>query len=80
VKTLPASGAVGTAVIVLGTDLTGTRRVAFGGTPATFSVVSATEITATVPAGALSGKVYVASPGGTLSSNQEFRVTSNSAN
>ena len=48
-----SSGRVGATVAILGTDLTGAGSVTFNGTAATFTVVSATEIRATVPAGAL---------------------------
>jgi len=75
VQTLPASGEVGAAVIILGTNLTGTTGVSFNGTAATFTVVSATEITTTVPAGATSGTVSVITPSGTLNSNKAFQVT-----
>jgi uncharacterized repeat protein (TIGR03803 family) len=75
VKTVPVAGTVGTAVTILGTDLTGATGVTFGGTAAPFTIVSPTEITATVPAGAETGKVQVVTPGGTLSSNVAFRVT-----
>ena len=61
----PASGPVGTAVVITGTNLTGTTAVSFNGTAATFAVNSATQITATVPAGATSGLVTVTTPGGT---------------
>jgi uncharacterized repeat protein (TIGR03803 family) len=74
VKTVPASGGIGTAVIILGTNLTGATNVKFNGTSATFSVVSSSEITATVPAGAATGEVDVETPGGKLSSNIQFTV------
>jgi hypothetical protein len=74
VAMLPASGPVGKAVIILGTDLTGATSVTFNGVAAKFSVASATEIKATVPAGATTGTVQVVTPGGTLSSNVQFRV------
>jgi uncharacterized repeat protein (TIGR03803 family) len=74
VETLPASGKVGTRVIILGTDLTGVTAVSFDGTPASFKVVSATEITTTVPTGAASGTVKVTTPNGTLLSNVKFLV------
>jgi hypothetical protein len=41
---------------------------------AAFTVKSATEITATVPASATTGTVKVVTTGGTLSSNVSFRV------
>ena len=74
VKTLPHSGMVGAAIIILGTDLTGTTSVSFNGTPAAFEVVSATQITTTVPAGATTGKIQVTTPGGPLFSGGPFLV------
>jgi len=74
VETLPASGKVGAAVNILGTNLTSATSVTFNGTPATFTVVSASEITTTVPTGATTGTVKVVTPGGTLSSNVNFTV------
>ncbi len=74
VEMLPLSAAAGSKVQVLGTDLTGTTTVSFNGTAAGFTVVSPTQITATVPAGATSGTVQVKTPGGILSSNTAFQV------
>lgn len=74
VKTLPAIRSVGQSVIILGTDLTGATSVTFNGTPATFTVVSATEITTKIPTGATSGTVVVTTPNGTLSSNVVFTI------
>ena len=74
VKTLPHSGMVGAAIIILGTDLTGTTSVSFNGTPAAFEVVSATQITTTVPAGATTGRIQVITPGGALFSGGPFLV------
>jgi len=74
VETLPTSGKVGAAVRVLGSDLTGSSGVSFNGVPATFTVVSPSEITATVPTGATTGTVLVNTPGSALSSNVPFRV------
>jgi hypothetical protein len=65
---------VGTAVKILGTKLTGASSVSFNGTAAVFKVLSSSEITTTVPAGATTGTVQVVRPGGTLSSNVNFRV------
>jgi uncharacterized repeat protein (TIGR03803 family) len=75
VKTLPTSGNVGSAVTILGTNLTGATSVTFNGTAATFTVVSKSEITTTVPTGATTGKVKVVTPSRTLTSNVNFRVT-----
>jgi uncharacterized repeat protein (TIGR03803 family) len=74
VKTLPTSGKVGSAVKILGTGLTGATKVTFNGTAAVFTVVSSSEITTTVPAGATTGKVAVITPSRTLSSNVAFGV------
>ena len=74
VKTAPNTGAAGTTVTILGTDLTGATSVSFHGTPAAFTVVSASEITTTVPTGATTGKVTVTTPSGTLLSNIAFVV------
>jgi uncharacterized repeat protein (TIGR03803 family) len=74
VETQTTSGKVGAAVKILGTDLTGATSVAFNGTTATFTVVSATEITATVPTGAATGFVTVTTPSGVLTSNRQFQV------
>jgi uncharacterized repeat protein (TIGR03803 family) len=75
VKTQPTSGKVGTTVRILGTSLTGATSVRFNGTPATFTVVAGSLITATVPAGATSGEVQVVtSSGKILSSNVTFQV------
>jgi uncharacterized repeat protein (TIGR03803 family) len=74
VETEPASGEVGKAVKILGTNLAGAIQVAFNGTPATFTVVSESLITTAVPLGATTGKVKVTLPHRTLSSNVPFRV------
>ncbi len=74
VETVPTVGKVGTAVRILGSGLTGSTSVSFNGTAATFTVVSATEITTSVPTGATTGKITVATPGGTLTSNVSFQV------
>ena len=57
VETQTTSGKVGAAVKILGTDLTGATSVSFNGTAATFTVISPSLITTTVPTGATSGKV-----------------------
>ena len=56
----PPSGPVGTQVTITGTSFTGATKVTFGGVKATtFSVDSDTQITATVPTGAKTGKIQV---------------------
>jgi uncharacterized repeat protein (TIGR03803 family) len=74
VETLPNLGKAGAVITILGTDLTGASGVTFNATAASFSVISASAIQATVPAGATTGVVQVTTPGGVLSSNGMFRV------
>jgi uncharacterized repeat protein (TIGR03803 family) len=74
VETLPDSGHAGAAIKILGTDLAGARTVTFNGAAAAFTIVSPTEIKATVPVGATSGSVKVTTPRGTLLSNVPFQV------
>ncbi len=71
----PAGGAPqGAAVTITGTGFTGATAVKFNGTTATFTVVSATQITTTVPATAISGALTVTTPGGTAAAPTPFRV------
>lgn len=74
VTTRPFYGAWGASIIILGNNLTGTTAVSFNDIAAKFTVVSSTEITATVPSGATTGKVQVTTPSGTLTSNVNFRA------
>jgi uncharacterized repeat protein (TIGR03803 family) len=75
VKTVPTAAKVGAAVKILGNNLTGSTSVSFNGTSAAFKIVSSSEISTTLPAGATTGTVQVTTPGGTLSSNVAFKVT-----
>jgi uncharacterized repeat protein (TIGR03803 family) len=71
----PSSGPVGTPVTVTGASFTQTRRVTFGGTEATsFTINSDTELTAILPAGAITGTIHVGTPGGTAVSTTTFTV------
>ncbi|MGO8797083.1 MAG: choice-of-anchor tandem repeat GloVer-containing protein [Candidatus Sulfotelmatobacter sp.] len=74
VKTQTTIGRVGSSVVILGMNLTGASSVTFNGTAAVFTVVSSSEITATVPTGATTGPVVVTTPGGALTSNVNFRI------
>lgn len=69
------SGKVGRTVEIIGQGFTGTTKVSFNGTPATFSVAADTFLTASVPTGATTGFVTVTTPGGVLKSNRKFLVT-----
>jgi hypothetical protein len=70
----PGSGTADSTVVITGTDLTGATAVTFNGTAATYTVDSATQITATVPAGATSGKIVVTAPTGSDTSAENFLV------
>jgi uncharacterized repeat protein (TIGR03803 family) len=74
VETIPAQGNVGTKVLILGNGLTGATSVTFHGVPATFKVISDTEMSATVPTGAITGAVIVTTPSASLESKVAFRV------
>lgn len=72
----PTSGPVGTPVVITGNTFAGATKVTFGGVKATvFSVDSDTQITATVPTGAKTGKIAVSTPSGSGKSAQKFTVT-----
>jgi uncharacterized repeat protein (TIGR03803 family) len=72
----PPSGPVGTSVTITGISLTQTTEVTFGGVKATtFTVNSDTQVTATVPTGAKTGKIGIMTPGGTATSATSFTVT-----
>jgi hypothetical protein len=70
----PESGHPGTSVTITGTTFVGVTGVTVDGIPASFKVKSATSLTATVPAGAVSGAVGVTTAGGTSSSASAFSV------
>ena len=72
----PASGPVGTAVIITGVSLKQATSVTFGGVKATtFVVNSDTQVTANVPTGGKTGKIGIATPGGNATSPTTFTVT-----
>jgi uncharacterized protein (TIGR03437 family) len=65
---------VGTSVTITGTGLEQTTRVTIDKIAATFTVDSDSQITATVPAGAGTGKIAVTTKGGSASSSTSFTV------
>jgi uncharacterized repeat protein (TIGR03803 family) len=72
----PASGPVGTAVVIAGNSFTGATQVKFGGVAATsIQVISDTQVDALVPAGAVTGPIAVTTLGGTGISSTNFTVT-----
>ncbi len=80
---LPSTGSTsgGTTVTISGTNFTGTSSVTFNGSAATaITVVSATSITCTTPAGvAGAASVIVTTPNGTNTPNSAFTYTSGSS-
>ena len=72
----PGSGPVGSRILLTGTNLATTSTVTFNGLAAgSFTVISATQVVATVPAGATSGPVVLATPAGTATAPGGFSVT-----
>ncbi len=72
----PPSGPVGTQVTITGVSLTQTTSVTFAGaTATTVAVDSDTQVTATVPANAKTGKIQITTPGGTVTTTTSFTVT-----
>lgn len=72
----PASGGVGTIVTITGNNFTGATAVSFGGVAATAITVNlATQITATVPIGAVTGRIRVTTPSGFGESTTNFIVS-----
>jgi len=70
----PAGG--GTSVVITGSNLSGATAVSFGATAATgFSINSATQITATSPAGTGTVDVTVTTPGGTSATSAVDQFT-----
>ncbi len=71
----PSSGAVSSTVTLTGTNFKGTTRVTLAGQDTAFSVVSESQITVTVPVGAMTGKFNVFTPGGNIISSTAFKVS-----
>ena len=72
----PSSGALGSTVQIVGTNFSTATAISFNGKSATFTMNSPTLITATVPAGATTGKITVTTPCGDTLSPADFTVTS----
>ncbi len=72
----PTNGPVSTSVVITGESFIGVIDVHFGNVKVTsFTVDSATQITATVPVGAETGKISVCTSGGSGDSATSFTVT-----
>jgi flagellar hook assembly protein FlgD len=71
----PDNGPVGSEVTITGTELGNTVGVTFNGAPAAFIVDSGTQVRATVPANATTGKISIANAEGTVFSDTDFTLT-----
>src|SRR5262249_31712458 len=65
----------GTVVTIDGKNFTGVTNVSFNGTSASFTVVSASQIRATLPAPATTGRITVTTSDGVATSPTDFMVT-----
>lgn len=71
----PGSGVIGASITITGTNFVNVTSVTFGGTAATsYTVDSSTQITATVPVGAVSGVISVTTATGSASSSSSFTI------
>ncbi|HYI11679.1 MAG TPA: IPT/TIG domain-containing protein [Thermoanaerobaculia bacterium] len=70
----PARSGIGTTVTITGLRFGGATNVTIGGSAATFTVISDTQIQATVPASATDGPIFVVTPGGSATSSTSFSV------
>jgi hypothetical protein len=72
----PGSGAVGQTVTITGTDLGGTVGVKLGSILTVPTSVSSTQVTFTIPPGAVSGPITILSASGTATSATPLTITS----
>jgi len=70
----PTSGGVGASVYISGVGFSGVTQVTFNGTPATFTRLGSSFISARVPSGATSGQIAVTTPTATARSAASFTV------
>jgi hypothetical protein len=71
----PSSGITGSAVQIEGTGLGAVSAVGFGTLTAKFSVLSSTQIQATVPNGAGDAKISLVSASGSVMSRHKLKPT-----
>ena len=71
----PTTGKTGTSVVITGSDFTNVSQVSFNGTvQPTYTVNSPTQITTTVPSGAITGTISITTIAGTVTSTNSFTV------
>ena len=72
----PTSGSVGTSVVVNGTNLSSVTGVQFNGiTASVWKIVSATQLSATIPLGATTGPIKVSTATTSATSSASFTIT-----
>lgn len=74
----PTSGVIGTSVTIFGTNFSSTlssNTVKFNGTTASLSSGSSTQLIATVPSGATTGKISITVGSNTATSSGDFTIT-----
>ncbi len=76
----PTSGPPDTTLEITGSNFTGATSVSLGTTPLDYTVLSDSEITATVPSGASSGLISVGNLLGAVNSASTFTVTAGPSN
>ena len=76
----PTSGPQETTLQISGSNFTGATEVRLGTTALSYTVVSNTEIVATVPTGATTGLIFVGNLLGTVNSSNPFTVTASPSN
>lgn len=70
----PSSGVLGTSVVITGTNFLTATQVQFNSVNASFVINTATQITATVPAGATTGTIKVFNSCGNTTSQSNFII------
>jgi hypothetical protein len=70
----PSGARSGLTVTIDGGNFSGATAVLFNGVSAPFTLVSSTQITATIPDGATTGKIAVVTPNGSAASASDFVV------
>ncbi|BAV33895.1 hypothetical protein SCL_1590 [Sulfuricaulis limicola] len=71
---MPTAAYAGATVTISGTSLNSASQVTFNDIAASFTVLSATQINATVPGSATTGYIKVTTPSGTATSSQIFTL------
>ncbi|MBL0138230.1 MAG: hypothetical protein IPP86_06830 [Bacteroidetes bacterium] len=75
----PSTAAPGTLVTINGSNFSGATSVKLNGSVVAFSILNASQITFTVPVGAVSGNVTVITPCGTVNSSTTLTIVQTSA-